>query len=74
MSQFMEKEYIDYSELCELLNIARGTARNWKCAGKIPYTILSKKVYFPKKLILKELKKNIIKSTSTMFDEIRDRI
>ena len=70
----MEKEYLDYQELCELLNIARGTARNWKCAGKISYTHFSNKIFFPKKLILKELKNNIIKSTSTMFDEISDRI
>ena len=69
----MEKEYLDYTELCELLNIARGTARNWKCAGRIPYTIFNKKVYFPKKLILKRLKNNIIKATSSMLDEIRDR-
>lgn len=70
----MEKEYIDYQELCELLNIARGTARNWKCAGKISYTHFNNKIYFPKKLVLKELRKNIIKSTSSILDEIRDRI
>jgi len=68
MGKMEKEEYLDYEELCQFLHIARGTARNWKCAGKISYTHFNNKIYFPKKLILKKLKNNVIKSTSSILE------
>jgi hypothetical protein len=69
----VNEEYLDYKQLCDFLNISYGTARNWKSRGKLTYTVLNDKVYFPKKAIMKELKLNTIKSVATMIEELEEK-
>ena len=64
-----QEEYLDYKGLCHFLRIAYSTARKWKSQGRITYTRLNSKVYFPKGPILRELRKNTIRSVSTMMEE-----
>lgn len=68
-----EDQYLDYRGLCRLLKISYGTARNWKSTGKLPHTSLNGKVLFPKKPILKELRRNGVKSTDATLEEINNR-
>ena len=70
MKQFekKEEEYMDYKGLCFFLHISYGTARNWKSSGKLSYTTINGKILFSKKYILKELRKNTIKSTNTFYE------
>jgi len=68
-----EEGYLDYEHLCDFLGISYGTARNWKSRGKLTYTNFHGKIYFPKKYILKELKKNISKSPTTILEEKKEK-
>ena len=68
-----QEEFLDYKEVCALLKIPYPTARNWKSEGRLTYTSFNGKILFPKKAILKELKKNTVKSTDAMLEEISDK-
>lgn len=66
-----EDEYLDYKGVCSFLKIAYGTARNWKSQGKLPFTSFNGKVLFPKKEILKQLKRNRVKSIPALIEQIK---
>lgn len=68
-----QEEFLDYKGVCALLKIPYGRARNLKSQGKLTYTSFNGKILFSKKAILKELKRNTVKSTDTMLEEISDK-
>ncbi len=67
-----EEEYLDYRGVCELLHISYETARKWKSMGELTYTKFRGRVLFPKSAILRELKKNTVRSTQSMVKELHD--
>ena len=67
------EEFLDYAGLCAFLKISRGTARNWKSQGKLPFTMFCGKVLFPRREILKILKKNNIHATQVYFEEFTEK-
>ena len=64
------KEYLSCREMASLLDISVATPRKWKCMGKIIYTTFRRRIYFPVKDVLKELKRNTIKATETQLQEV----
>ena len=64
------KDYLSYREMANLLDMRVATLRKWKCMGKITYTTLRGRVYFPVKDVLKELKRNTIKATEIQLQEL----
>ena len=58
----LAKPYLDYEEAALVLNIKVKTLRNMKYRREITYTHFGKKVYFPKKTILAELRVNTVAS------------
>ena len=69
-----QEEYLDYKGLCALLKVSYGTVRNWKSNGKISYTAFNGKTLFSRKAILKNLRKNTVRSTDGMLEEMSDKI
>ncbi len=65
-----DEEYLDYQGVCELLHISYVTARKWKSKGELTHTKFKGRVLFPKSAILRELKKNTIRSTPARIQEL----
>ena len=66
-------EYFDYPTLAGYLKVNVRTLRNWKSAGKLPYTRIYGKILFPRREILKILRKNNIHATQTYFEEFTEK-
>ncbi len=67
-----EEECFDYQGVCALLHISYETARKWKSMGELTYTKFRGRVLFPKSAILRELKKNTVRSTQSMVNELQN--
>ena len=61
----LAKPYWDYEEAALVLNVKVKTLRNMKYKREITYTHFGKKVYFPRKTILAELRGNTVASPKT---------
>ncbi len=72
MPKIKEEVYLDYKELAEFSKREIRTLRNWKSQGKLTYTKLNGKVLFPKTEILKDLKRNQVRSVDSLLDEIAE--
>lgn len=73
MPKIKEDQYFDYKSLSEFLNLSIGTVRNWKSQGKLTYTTFNGKVLFPKSEILKDLKRNQVRSVNRMLEDIVEK-
>ncbi len=67
-----EEEYLDYQGVCALLHISYVTARKWKSMGQLTYTKFRGRVLFPKSAILRELKRNMVRSTQSIVKELNN--
>ena len=65
-------EYLDYQGLSRFLKLSVRTLRNWKSAGRLPFTRMHGKVLFSRKEIIKILKKNNVKTAEELFYDWRD--
>ena len=56
----LAKPYWDYEETALVLNVTVKTMRNLKWKREISFTRLGRKVYFPRDVILREMRKNLV--------------
>ncbi len=61
----LDKPYWDYGEAALVLNVTTKTLRNMKWKREITFTKFGRKVYFPRDLIMKELKQNTVLCPAT---------
>lgn len=68
----LEGEYIENGDFIRIMKISRRTARDWREQGKLPYTQLGKKIYYPVLEIRNLLKRNY-KEANYPFLAIREQ-
>lgn len=63
--EIQAKPYWDYAETALMLNMEVKTIRNMKWKREITWTKFGRKVYFPRDLIMKELRENLVLCPAT---------
>jgi excisionase family DNA binding protein len=63
--EIQAKPYWDYGEVAIMLNVEVKTIRNMKWKREITFTKFGRKVYFPRDLIMKELRGNMVLCPAT---------
>ncbi len=60
----LDQELIKIPEVAKILQVSEVTVHSWKKAGKIPFYLISNRVYFKKNEVISALKKNEINGTN----------
>ena len=61
--EIQAKPYWDYSEVATMLHVEVKTIRNMKWKREITFTKFGRKVYFPRDIILREMRGNLVRCT-----------